>query len=66
MAGGQSSGRLHCLDFVVKCTQNNTADRTGRLEKNNSMNNENLLRNILIGGALTGLLAFVLIKLGWE
>jgi len=30
------------------------------------MNNENLLRNILIGGAVTGLLAFVLIKLGWE
>lgn len=28
--------------------------------------NENLLRNILIGGALTALLAFVLIKLGWE
>ncbi len=30
------------------------------------MNNENLLRNILVGGALTALLAFVLIKLGWE
>lgn len=30
------------------------------------MNNENWMRNILIGGALTGLLALVLIKLGWE
>lgn len=29
-------------------------------------NNDNLLRNILIGGALTALLAFVLVKLGWE
>lgn len=27
---------------------------------------DNLLRNILIGGALTALLAVVLIKLGWE
>ena len=43
-----------------------TAGRLGRLEKSNSMNNENLLRNILIGGALTGLLAVVLIKLGRE
>ena len=31
------------------------------------MNNDpHLLRNILIGGALTALLAVVLIKLGWE
>lgn len=30
------------------------------------MNNENLLRNILIGGVMTVLLAFVLIELGWE
>lgn len=28
--------------------------------------NGSLLRNILIGGGLTALLAVVLIKLGWE
>jgi hypothetical protein len=28
--------------------------------------NGNLLRNMLIGGGLVGLLAIVLIKLGWE
>jgi len=28
--------------------------------------NDNLLRNILIGGALTALVAVVLIRLGWE
>ncbi len=28
--------------------------------------NDNLLRNILVGGALTALLVLVLIKLGWE
>ncbi len=27
---------------------------------------DNLLRNILIGGALTALVAVVLIRLGWE
>lgn len=32
----------------------------------NNDNDPNLLRNIVIGGALTALLAFVLIKLGWE
>jgi|GEM_PF-2528193 len=30
------------------------------------MNNENWMRNILVGGVLTGLLALVLIRLGWE
>lgn len=29
-------------------------------------NGPNLLRNTLVGGALTAMLAFVLIKLGWE
>ncbi len=29
-------------------------------------NSDNLLRNILVGGALTALLAVVLIRLGWE
>ena len=28
--------------------------------------NSSLLRNILIGGGLTALLAVVLVKLGWE
>ena len=60
------SGPFALLGLCGKMHTKYTAGRLGRLEKSNSMNNENLLRNILIGGALTGLLAVVLIKLGRE
>lgn len=60
--------RLQRFDLVagIFWTALDRAPRVSGAKDKFMSDSDNLLRNILIGGALTALLAVVLIKLGWE